>query len=274
MALPRGHGLFVRSWNVTRDARTPQTFASVYRGAGFSFAAPVVLAGNDRSKLRGRDYWSAARAAGIAMHPCWVLPVPATGLDDICARLCEAMASLGAVSLIADPEVEWKGKRAQARSFARSLRSRTREHGLKLGFTSYSLPSMHPDFPWSEFAEVSDFSFAQTYDRDNQFRADYFARAMNEYRAKGFDHPFPCFGLNDHQAGRTKTTAALRRHLGLIPRDAGAVCGWGPVTVPQNAWRLLAGWNAGATPPTSATGGAAVLAGLLALGGLVAAMKG
>lgn len=273
MTLPRGHGMFVRSWRVTREVSSPRTFASVYRGAGFSFASPVVLAGNTRAKLRERAYWDAARAAGIEMHPCWVLPEPTSGLDDICARLCEAMAALGALSLIIDPELEFKGKRAQARTFARIVRRRTREHGLKAGFTSYSLPVAHPDFPWSEFAAESDFAFAQTYDRENQFRADYFATAVAQYNAKGFARAFPCYGLNDHRRGTTKRAVDLRRHLALIPTDAPAVCGWGPVTVPVATMRILAAWNAGAVSVASGAKGGALLALLMAIGGL-AALKG
>ncbi len=273
--LPRGHGLFVRSWRVTsRGVNSPRTFASVYRAAHFSFASPVVLAGNTRSKLRESQYWAAARAAGIEMHPCWVLPEPSASIDDICARLCESVARLGARSLIVDPELEYKGKRREAMLLAASMEQRTRQHGLLYGFTSYSLPNAHPDFPWAEFAGA-DFAFAQTYDARMLFEPDYFARAVSQYRDKGFRVSFPCFGLNDRNANRTKPVPDLRRHLRLIPTDADAVCGWGPPTVPTRQWGALASWNSGTVPRGGLGGMAPLVLGGLTLAGLaLAALKG
>lgn len=274
MRQPHGKGLFVRSWRVTAllpSNPSASSFALAFRAAGFSWAAPVALGGTV-VKLRQRDYWQAMRDNDIRCFGTWVLPEPGPNTVDMARRLVADMHSLGADGVINDPELQYKGHPEQARELHETLRSECRDAGLTLGFTSYSVPDFHPDFPWHAFSD-SDFALAQTYDRDNRFDPDYFRTAIAGYQEKGFRNVFPCFGLNDHRTGQSKTVPNLRKHLSLIPASD-AVCGWGPPTISRAQWRVLSGWRnggiAGNNGGSAGIIGASILAVLLGL----AALKG
>lgn len=264
MNLPRGKGLFVRSWHVTTQVVTgsPRSFVDAYRAAGFQWAAPVTLGGTV-VKLRQREYWQAMRDSGVKCYGTWVLPEPGPNTLDRARRFVADMHSLGADGVINDPELAYKERPDDAQALHEVLRSECRSAGLTLGFTSYSVPDFHPSFPWEAFRD-SDFALAQTYDRDNRFDPRYFQRAIDGYEERGFRNVFPCFGLNDHARRTTKSVPNLRKHLSLIPASQ-AVCGWGPPTIPSAQWRVLSAWRNGGIAGNSGSGAGLIGGAILAL---------
>lgn len=262
--LPTGKALWIRN-RFIGDAESARAFVARYVAAGFAWASTVAMWG--ARLVRRPELDDALVASGLPLWPLWGLPTPATWREAIDAFLDRAV-ELGAVGVIVDPELEWKGEQEEAESFAGALRAGCDARGLLLAITSYSLPSSHRTFPWRSFARVADLGIAQTYDRDLHFDRTYFARALRQWRARGFPEVICAGGLWNHRDNRDKSTPQVRRHLAMLPR-APAVIFWSDGSIPAGVWALLSAWRA------NGEGGAwGALGIVLTLLGLARALRG
>jgi len=256
-----GKALWLRSWESL--GASPRDAIERYVDAGFRWIAPVVLGhgGADRAEHnRGAELWTAIQALELPSWPTWILPTPQTWREEL-EPFLDFAVDVGAVGVIADPELEWRDELDEAHAFAAALRSGCDARSLLFGFTSYGIPPA--DFPLEAFA-VADLGIAQTYDRDLKFRADYFARALAAWRRRGFRLVYPAAGMHAHPRREPKTPAELRRHLAQIPAAPGVIA-WPEVPLSIQLWRVLASWVPRARGARGGAGGAivvAILAGL------------
>ncbi len=271
MTHPTGIALFLRRWAFTPAARGDAS-ARVYRAGGLSWAMPVTLVSTRTGytrKLREPQRWREYRAAGVPLHPCWILPRPVPTLTSDAQAWVAQMADLGAAGVVIDPELEMVNQGQAASELDQAVSEACQSRGLVYGLTSYSMATFHRSFPWGHFPSA-DYGLAQTYDRDNAFDASYVRNALESWRTMGFARPvFPCRGLNDHRARRVKSATDLRRHLALLPNPE--VCGiWGPPSIPAATWSIVKAWARGARGARGGTSGVGVLA---VLAGLALAAK-
>lgn len=215
-----GKALLVRS---VRDyGRTGREAANWYADR-FDWAM-VVCTGGGGTRLANTDptFYAQLRARGVPFWFLWMLPRPDN--TAMAQRIVDFAAAMGAVGVIIDPEIEWNGKGVEARMFAVEMRERCDLVGLKLGFTSYAIPSFHEHFPWAEFSEGDfDVAFPNTFDRNNDYPSYLFPRAAREYHALGYRFVVPFCSLWAHDDLTLKTPEQLVRYLGLVTPTPGVV---------------------------------------------------
>lgn len=239
--LPMGKGLWLRDPDAIDGVEGRRDVPALVRrlvGASFSWVSPVALwgGGNVREDL---ELHAALGLAGIDVWPLWGLPRPDSWREEI-GPFFDHASNVGAVGVIVDPEREWLDEHDEARAFAAALREEADARGLVLAITSYSVPDGHPRFPWEAFAEVADLGIPQTYDRDLLFDPAYPARAVRQWRARGFRDVIAAGSLWAHKGRRPKTPAEFLRHVSQLPRQRATIF-WGPQRIPAPLWRALAG---------------------------------
>lgn len=165
-----------------------------------------------------------------------------------------------------DPELGMKGHPLEAAKLVHLCRAANPYRIL--GFTSYGLPRVHPNFPWEEFArpagfyplEECDYGSPQMYDVPKSR----VVQGMAEYAELGFDALVPSFGLYkwikrdreykmnirlpNGQINRRATPLSaqeLNSHLLSFidtPIPVQAMIGWSDNFCEGALWRVLSQW--------------------------------
>ena len=258
--------MFVRQWAILDTPGLPsaRAFAAAYAALGLRWAVIPITWGSGQRPNREPAYWRELARGGIETWAGWFLPT----LDGWRAQLdptLEKAAELGAVGVVLDPEVEFRGHPAEARALAQALAAGARARGLRVAVTTYAIPPGDPEV-WRAFAEVAEFGIAQTYDRDLQFDPGYFARALEHWRELGFRAVVLAGSLWDHADERPKNRAEVSRHLEQIPKRGSGIL-WPTVPILRAVLPVIRRWRVGSS------GSAGIVVALLGLVGL-AAWKG
>jgi len=218
-----GAGMFVRATH-----HYPE-----YADQHLAWASICVLSGG-RPRSRSTEFWAKRREAGVVLSAWDWFPNP----DKPTKGLADAIkfaAEQGAVSFILNAEKAFRGRPEAAREYASAARAACDEHGLALGFSSYSKPYTVKDFPWDEFSEHCDFGVPQIYDRENEFDPDYPSEAIQAWRAVGFDLVLPAcgiyYGVKPTRKGEKwkwywRKAYMVTRHLHLFPEPLIAWLAW------------------------------------------------
>lgn len=266
---PQGKAIFVRQWETIGggggSALPADEWVARYTGAGFRWAAPLVMShsgGDARELNRSPSYWRALRDRRVDAWGTWLLPAP--GAEDDAHDVAGAIADLGGVGLLNDPELAFKNQEDAARRFDDACHEACDRAGIGYAVTSYSRPRFHASFPWRVFSRHAEWGLAQTYDRELAFDRRYVPQAIAEWRAKGFAPVLVGAGTWVHDEDRAKTPAELERHLSLIPPRVRGVCVWPPQHISEAMWDVLADWRG----PTGAGGTSIIGPALLAMAGL------
>lgn len=95
----------------------------------------------------------------------------------------ERTLSLGLDGYVIDAEAEFKksGKTRAARRFAQTLRAGL--PNIPIALSSYRFPRLHPNFPFSEFLQICDYSMPQVYFEHADNPEEQLERSVEQYMA-------------------------------------------------------------------------------------------
>lgn len=235
---PTGVGVYVSEIS-QRGMGTPEQAARRCADHGVSFVALLACWQNDaashidsnRADLAADRYAAAFREAGIDV---WVWGYPwgaPSQITRFVQRMREAASDAGAVGVILDPELGFKGEGAR---YTRDLVDQTIDslnESLGLIVTSYPIPQWHPDMAWDVLGGVGCGS-PQTYSVDPATAS----RAVAAWRALGWKHivqSVPTFG------DRAQTAQHLASYIDAIDDAADALCFWQWSTTNNAEWDVI-----------------------------------
>lgn len=243
----RGKGLVVRGWRSYGDNALE---AADWYADRFDWAMLTTT-------NRNPDFCKRLRTRGVPLWFEWVLARPETRWQ---ARgIFEFAAEHGIVGVSVNAEVEWKDKPQEARAFALELEALSQATGVRVGLNSYPIPSMHPNFPWEEFARVAHVGVPEVYMRSgSDDPAGYYDRSIKGYRELGLRSVIPMASLGRRtviedapDTFRSKTPEELAEYLAHMPPTPGVVF-WNLGKPSEEILAVLDNWVMPSTTPLPA----------------------
>lgn len=219
--IPTGKGMFV--WVLSRCAGGDMArLVQMCIDAGIKWISIKVANGTSVYKGSAAEFWQQqklldrlvplAKAAGIGVHFWGYTYAQRPGKES--GPIIEMIRKHRPLSYTINAEKEYKnqaGKQAaidhaSAIRWAMQISSSDDIPDIPIGLSSYRWPSVHPEFPWTEFAEFIDFHNPQVYWQGAENPGAQLIRSVNELK-KLKDIPIiPAGTMYPH--GRWKPTPA------------------------------------------------------------------
>lgn len=227
------------------------------------------------SGISDDDYCQQLRSRGVTIAGWDWLPNPGNWEEHLAEAIAHT-AAVGGRGWIVDAEVEWKNIASksewhatawrEAERYIEFARPLCREHRLWFGFTSFPKVDTHRQLPYSTFVGGTDMSIPQTYDKDGNYRANYFEVASAGYLEHGgkamlagsgtFDEvPNPNWRPPESRPPGYDTDTKkylhpwrdrehYERHLGTMPDFADSIVAWVPRgSIPPHIRQLVVQWR-------------------------------
>lgn len=232
--MPRGVGVYSMGLSAQVHG-TPLQAAQRAKDHGLSFVmllgcwqdGPGKHADSNRSDLP--DYGAAFREAGVDV---WVWGYPWGTIEQIprfVQRMRRAAKDAGAVGLLLDPELGFKGDGAKHMPELLRQTLDSLDESLGVGITSYPIPQWHPDMDWAAMGGFG-FGSPQTYSVDLQTAI----KAIRLWRGLGWGHivsSVPAYGANSRDR--------MAAYAGAIGEHADALCFWQWPQLDASEWKTV-----------------------------------
>ncbi len=145
-------------------------------------------------------------------------------------RAIERVNKFNLDGFVVDAEQEFKlaGKAEVAKSYMSILRANLK---VPVGLTSYRFPTLHPEFPWKEFLERSDFNMPQVYWQGAHNAGAQLETSISQFKALedklGLKHlPIYPIGAAYHENGWTAQASEMHEFFDRAAKLVPAVSWW------------------------------------------------
>lgn len=217
ISLPRGKGMFIRSWS---HVGSPEKFRTYILDNGIKWVSVLRLwqyEDPESDKYYNQSKWE-QYVPILVDSGCdlwiWGWPHPNRHKDFV-SELDERAQEWGAVGIMVDVEKPWKNEEEAAILLVNELEATSHT----VGFTSYGAPWNHSSLPFEVFSRL-DFGIPQIYDMDNNMPEDYPSKSVQAWQDLGFKNIIPA------SAAFGKTKKQMESLLSRTPTPNGGLVWW------------------------------------------------
>ena len=234
VGLPRGKGMFIRSWKHLGD---PDTLRARIQESGVRWVAVLRLwqmddpdEDNLTNETGGNGHSREDFQAVLSEENCdlwiWGWPIPGREAAFI-SEMDETAIRWEALGMILDCEGPWVDHSAD------TLMDLALDTGHTVGVTSYGAPWYHPGIPMNDWARA-DFGMPQIYESEGTWDQDYPQDSVNAWTQAGFQHVIPAsssFATRDHMESLLRRTPT--------PDDALIFWDWYNANLREERWEVV-----------------------------------